>query len=69
MARGRQQAEWERTGLLAAIGANPYRCPKQRPFTPDDFNPFAEALPRPNKTTIKIKVDCLKALCKEDKRR
>ncbi len=66
MAKGRQKAEWERTALLAAIGANPYRDPKKRkkPFEPADFNPFADRrLPRPDRQKIKISVECLKGLC------
>ena len=71
MAKGRQRAEWERASLLAAIGANPYRDPKKRkrPFTPEDFNPFAKRhLPRVEKTKFKVSVECLKGLCKTDKR-
>jgi hypothetical protein len=66
MAKGRQQAEWERTALLAAIGANPYRDAKKhkQPFAPADFNPFADRPPKPEKTKIKISVECLKGLCK-----
>jgi hypothetical protein len=66
MARGHQRAEWERTALLAAIGANPYRDAKKhkKPFMPDDFNPFANHKPKSKDVKIKISVDCLKALCK-----
>jgi len=67
MARCRQQAEWERTALLAAIGANPFRDTKKRkrPFAPNDFNPFAKRrLPKVEKEKIKISVECLKGLCK-----
>ena len=66
MARGRQKAEWERTALLAAIAANPYRDTDRRPepFTADEFNPFADPqVPRPEKRQIKLSVQCLKALC------
>jgi hypothetical protein len=71
MAKGRQRAEWERTALLAAIGANPYRDSKKRkkPFEPRDFNPFAERkLPQIEKHKIKISVECLKGFCKTDER-
>jgi hypothetical protein len=67
MAKGRQKAEWERTALLAAIGANPHRNVRKhkRPFLPNDFNPFADRRRKPKETKIKISVDCLKALCRE----
>jgi hypothetical protein len=70
MARGRQRAEWERTSLLAAIAASPYRDPKKRkrPFEPWEFNPFAERPPKPEKAKFKISVECLKGLCKPEKR-
>lgn len=71
MAKGRQRAEWERTALLAAIGANPYRDTKKhkKPFQPWEFNPFADRrLPTVEKTRIKISVDCLKALCKPERK-
>ena len=70
MAKGRQRAEWERTSLLAAIGANPYRdCKKRkRPFEPWEFNPFADRPPIVDKPKIKISVECLKGLCKTGKR-
>jgi hypothetical protein len=67
MARSRQRAEWERTALLAAIGANPYRDPKKRkrPFQPWEFNPFCNGPPpEPEREKIKISVECLKGLCK-----
>jgi hypothetical protein len=66
--KGRQRAKWERTALLAAIGANPYRNPQKRPkpFEPREFNPFAERLPKVEKTKIKISVECLKPLCREE---
>ncbi len=66
MAHGRQKAEWERTALLAAIAANPYRDTDRRPepFTAEEFNPFADQqVPRPEKRQIKLSVQCLKALC------
>jgi hypothetical protein len=67
MARCRQRADWERTALLAAIGANPFRDTQKRkqPFSADDFNPFAERkLPKVEKAKIKISVECLKGLCR-----
>jgi hypothetical protein len=67
MAKGRQRAEWERTALLAAIGANPYRDPKVRkkPFEPWEFNPFVDRKPpKIEKAKIKVSVECLKSLCK-----
>ena len=68
MARSRQRAEWQRTALMAAIGANPFRDAKKRkqPFTPDDFNPFAERkLPKVEKPKIKVSVECLRELCRK----
>ena len=70
MAKGRQKAAWGRTSLLAAIGANPHRDPKKRkePFRPEDFNPFRNGPPpKPEKTKIKISVECLKGLCKGER--
>ncbi len=67
MAKGRQEAEWDRTALLAAIGANPFRDAKRhaKPFSPNDFHPFADQKrPEPEETKIKISVECLKGLCK-----
>jgi hypothetical protein len=66
MAKARLRADWERTSLLAAIGANPHRDPKKRkkPYDPAEFNPFAaEGKPAKKKPKIKISVDCLRALC------
>lgn len=65
MAQGRQRAQWERTALLAAIGANPYRDAKKhkRPFAPSEFNPFSNQPTKPEKPKIKISVECLKGLC------
>jgi hypothetical protein len=71
MAKGRQRAEWERTALLAAIGANPYRDPKKRkrPFAPWEFNPFADHRPpKVERAKIKISVECLKGLCKPERK-
>jgi hypothetical protein len=68
MARGCQKAEWDRTSLLAAIGANPNRDPKkrQKPYEPWEFNPFRKGPPpKPERTKIKIKVECLKGLCEK----
>jgi len=67
MARCRQQADWQRTALLAAIGANPFRDTQKRkePFTPNDFNPFVvRKIPKIEKAKIKVSVECLKGLCK-----
>lgn len=64
MARGRQQAEWSRTSLLAAIVRNSYHFGKRKPFEPWEFDPFANGKPPfAEKPKLKIKVDCLKVLC------
>ena len=44
MARGRQKCQWSQTSAVLAVIANANRDTKRRPdpFTPDDFNPFAE---------------------------
>lgn len=48
MARGRQRSEWAQTSAVLALVANCNRDPRRRPypFTPDDFDPFAEYRPR-----------------------
>jgi len=63
MARGRQMAEWDRTSLLAAVTASPYRDSKvhKKPFQPWEFHPMRQ--PKVNKQKIKISVECLKAFC------
>jgi len=68
MAQGRQKAEWARTSLLAAIGANPYRDTKKRkkPYSPNDFNPFGDDKPVAKKPKMKISVLCLKGLCRKE---
>jgi hypothetical protein len=50
MATGREKSEWERTSLLAMLSANPNRDPDKRsePYSPLDFNPFANGR-RPEK--------------------
>jgi hypothetical protein len=71
MAKGRQKAEWERTALLAAIGANPHRNVKKhkQPFMPNDFNPFADRRQKPKETKIRIGVECLKGLFRKSSRK
>jgi hypothetical protein len=67
MAKGRQRAEWERTSLLAAVARNSYHLggKRKRPFQPWEFNPFTNGPPPAvEKPKIKIKVECLKGLCK-----
>jgi hypothetical protein len=69
MARGRQRADWARTSLLAAIMANPYRDSEEHPdpFKASDFDPFADnRAPRGKRPTLKMRVSCLKVLCKEE---
>jgi hypothetical protein len=71
MAKGRQRAEWERTSLLAAIARNSYHLggKRKKAFQPWEFNPFTSGPPpAPEKTKIKIKVECLKGLCKAEGR-
>ena len=68
MARCRQRSEWERTSLLAALVRNSYLFGgnRKKPFQPWEYNPFSKGpLPVPEKPKIRIKVDCLKGLCKE----
>lgn len=40
---GRNKSEWARTALIACLLANPNRDTKKhsKPFTPDEFNPYA----------------------------
>ena len=67
MARCRQRSEWERTSLLAALVRNSYLFggKRKKPFQPWEYNPFSKGPPpAPEKPKIKIKVDCLKGLCK-----
>jgi hypothetical protein len=71
MAKARQKAEWERVSLLAAIVRNSYPLggKRKRPFQSWEFNPFTKGPPPvPDKPKIKIKVDCLKGLCKTEGR-
>lgn len=42
LADGRERSEWRRTAFLAALHANLHRDPrKHKPYTTDDFFPFA----------------------------
>jgi hypothetical protein len=41
MAEERQKSEWQRSSALMALIANVNRDPKHRPFSPDDFSPYA----------------------------
>ncbi|MBI1375803.1 MAG: hypothetical protein GC159_24095 [Phycisphaera sp.] len=42
MAEGQGHERWAHTSMICALIANIHRDPKkQRPFTPDDFNPHA----------------------------
>ncbi len=61
MAEGRQEADWAQTSLLAVLLAEPNRNKKKRskPFTADEFNPFAKQ--RPN---IKGRIEDLKVFLK-----
>ena len=71
MAKGRQRAAWERTARLASLIASPYRDVKKhpKPFEPWEFNPFADRRPpKVEKPKIKISVECLKALCKPERK-
>ena len=43
MAEGLGRERWAHTSLICALIANANRDPKkQRPFRPDEFNPYAE---------------------------
>ena len=43
MAEGHGRERWAHTALICSLIANSSRDPrKQRPYTPDDFNPHAE---------------------------
>lgn len=59
LARGRQRSEWAQTSMMLCTFANAHRDRRLRPypFTPDDFDPFAEYRPRGlpfNKETSRI---------------
>jgi hypothetical protein len=72
MAKARQRAEWERTALLTAIVRNSYPLggKRKKPFQPWEFNPFTKGPPPTvDKPKIKIKVECLKGLCKQGQSR
>ncbi len=67
MARGRQQAEWDRTAQLSVLIANPHRDVQKHPepFEPREFNPFAgQTPPKVKRREVKMSVNCLKALCR-----
>lgn len=64
LARGRQRSEWAQTSAVLALYANAHRDPRRRPypFTPDDFDPFAEYRPRGlpfNKETSRILTEAI----------
>jgi len=43
MAEGLGRERWAHTSVICTLIANAHRDPKKhRPFTPDDFNPYAE---------------------------
>lgn len=43
MAEGLGRERWAHTSIICTLIANAHRDPKKhRPFTPDDFNPYAE---------------------------
>lgn len=56
MAEAASRSRWQIASAQMALLANVNRTSKQRPFTPDDFNPYA----RPHKQKADISV--LKAL-------
>ena len=41
MAEARQSSEWRRAAAMMALFANANRDPKRKPFSPDDFDPYA----------------------------
>ena len=70
-AKARQRAEWGRTSLLAALVRNSYPLGKERltAFQPWEFDPFCKGPPPAvKKPKIRIKVACLKGLCKRPER-
>lgn len=43
MAEGHGREQWAHTSVICALFANAHRDPKkQRPFKPDDFNPYVD---------------------------
>lgn len=43
MVEGHGREQWAHTSLICALIANAHRDPKkQRPFKPDDFNPYVD---------------------------
>jgi hypothetical protein len=47
MAEGLGRQHWAHTSALCAVLANTNRSKKQRPYSPDDFNPYATKTSRP----------------------
>lgn len=43
MAEARQASEWRRVAAMMALFANANRDPKRKPFSPDDFDPYARS--------------------------
>lgn len=64
MARGKQSSFWEPASLIACLIANTNRDPsrRRRPFTPEEFNPFAQKRERPIKQGMPLTVGNLMAL-------
>lgn len=60
MADGRRRDEWMRTARVCSTLANCFRDPDSRPYTDEEFNPFAE--PRPKPKPIKAPITVLKSI-------
>lgn len=65
MAEGKIHRQWDQFASLMALIANCNRDPekRRRPFSPDDFNPFAELRKKVERATkrVKVGVEALKA--------
>ncbi|MBI1373636.1 MAG: hypothetical protein GC159_12980 [Phycisphaera sp.] len=58
MAEGQGHERWAHTSMICALIANVHRDPKkQRPFTPDDFNPYATRKQRTGSSGDAIEVN------------
>lgn len=63
MAEGRAAFEWDQLSALLALIANVNRSSKQKPVTPDAFNPFARRrMATPKDEVIPCEIGILKTI-------
>lgn len=59
MADGHRKGAWLRTAKICETMANCHKDPDRRPYTVDDFNPFAKRAP---KAVAKAPITILKSI-------